>query len=118
MTKTRARWLRATPYFNKCSAELVAAVAALCRSEIYIAGDVICREGEIGTQMFVCRAGRVVVTTAEDVLKAKSTSGGSDGRSNGSDSGKNDENSDGRVCVMLDTGQIMGDIGFFLQLRR
>lgn len=55
--------LENVPLFEGLSAEELARIAALCREEMYPAGDVICHAGEEGMHMYILTSGQVAVET-------------------------------------------------------
>ena len=54
--------MRAVPFFYDADPDFVAAIITKLEFEVYLEGDVIIREGELGTEMYFLKSGIVGVT--------------------------------------------------------
>ena len=63
--------MRAVPFFHDADPDFVSAIITKLEFEVYLEGDVIIREGEMGTEMYFLKSGIVTVTcdgfTTEDL---------------------------------------------------
>lgn len=54
--------MRAVPFFHDAEPEFVTAIITKLEFEVYLDGDVIIREGELGTEMYFLKSGVVSVS--------------------------------------------------------
>lgn len=54
--------MRAVPFFHDAEPDFVTAIITKLEFEVYLEGDVIIREGELGTEMYFLKSGVVSVS--------------------------------------------------------
>ena len=74
--------VRAVPFFYDADPDFVSAIITKLSFEVYLEGDVIIREGELGTEMYFLKSGVVSVTcggiAADDLTDGSYFGGGFD----------------------------------------
>jgi CRP-like cAMP-binding protein len=60
--RERRERLAFVPLFRRCSSREIAAIAAVVTERNFVAGDVLCKEGDEGEEFFIVVAGRATVT--------------------------------------------------------
>ena len=65
----KARFLKGIPTFEMLSSEQIEALAGICEAHAFLAGDIIFRQGDLGSSLYVVVDGRVAIereVTSED----------------------------------------------------
>lgn len=55
----------AVPFFSLCDEPLKQLIVSVLRPRVFLPGDIITQQGEVGTEMFLIERGQVVVTTED-----------------------------------------------------
>eukprot|EP00966_Prymnesium_polylepis_P312689 7225618-Prymnesium_polylepis.1 len=117
----KAEHLKRVPFFAFLEPRIIAVLAFVLRSRVYLPGENILVQGDLGTALYFIRSGQAEVvllksTSIDDKLSDNSPSTGSQGSLSENSQGSGEQGEDGQVMSKLEENSCFGEQSFFLHM--